>query len=680
MLTSHRRYPVLLASLIINSFALASCGGGGGGGGGSSGGGGGSQGTLTLSNYNLSFVTNDPAFGPATQQIRATISPAASGTVYIRIVVAGEIQLEVSNVTVTSATSGTADISVPDTVTESLGPGQYTGTIRVTVCTSGPNCTSGVIGTTQTADVTYTINGVTSTANEVGFTIRDDSVSADYSQQVSIQTYPAYSASVDNAWLSVDPVSGGDGDSDVTIDLDRNTIDEGESGLRTANLTVNVDGANSVTLPINVTVAKPQFDQVTPYVGQAGVGNTVVIRGQYLDDLGGTQIDFAPDLTSAGTLANSVQVIGPTELRVSYPALAAGRYLVRMYDDMGAVRDRSSADLVIVDDPGISADFIAYPNNEFLTLNSFAYDAERQSLLMTAFRNEPGLTVDDAVLMRFAYNAGWNAPDVINVPRARALALSADGEDLLVASETAPSGSNQAHLDIFSPDLSTIRQTIDSGFTGDEYQSIAVTSDNRALMIADSPRTTGIRDLHEYRFGTDAVTRVSLPITGFQDWSTIAASGDGQRVFISSEDDGTGEYDVVNDSFMSVGIDSSRSMMDRHGDILVSLRIDDFASPTEYHLEVYDRSYNLLGEVLADNNQFVLAPDGTRLYTVSPGAILRSYDLTAAPVAGQYPEIGTGVVLAGDPGNPLLARMAISPDGRTVFVASSDGIAVQPVN
>jgi hypothetical protein len=61
-------------------------------------------------------------------------------------------------------------------------------------------------------------------------------------------------------------------------------------------------------------------------------------------------------------------------------------------------------------------------------------------------------------------------------------------------------------------------------------------------------------------------------------------------------------------------------------------------------------------------------------------AQLRTYDLTGTPAGNPpiFPEVGSPIPLAGDPGAGSSLRMTITPDGGTVFIVGNNGIAVQP--
>jgi hypothetical protein len=686
------KFNVPSLGLVALTLLIASCGGGGGSGsgGGGGGGGGGSSGTLSLSTSSLDFVTNDPAVTPAQQLVTATITTTATGTLYLKVVVTGQVTASVTNITVTPPNSGSAVVSVPTAST--LGPGRFTGTIQVTACTSGPDCASGVIGTTQTINLTYTINGVAVATSALNYTISDSSVPADYTQQLSITAYPAYTASTDAGWVGVAPASGASGAAQLTVNLDQNLVNNGESGPQLAHINIVGQGGNTVSVPVNLVVAKPQIDQVTPYIGYTGVGATVTVRGQYLDLLPNTppHIDLAPTIAGTGTDATSVVRVSPTELTVTYPAMPSGKYLVRMHDAQDAVRDRSHAYLAVIDKPVYTATTLQYPAGAPPALLAMAYDAERQALLVGAYHS--GASADTNELIRYTYTNAWSAPATLPIPYLSTFALSANGADLLVASATTPPGSPgvQAHLDTYSPDATSVRQSLDTGALGDDYSYIAFTSQNRALLMQSCLGCSGTFSVFDYSVKSNLVAPRPDAKNMVQRGS-LSASGDGQRIvagdlFTAS----VGDYDASTDSFAwqqsSIGSVVFAPQLDRTGALLVNASVD---VSNVIHFRAFDRNWNLLGEVQAPTpngtQAFALAPDGTRLYTYTMDNKLHTYDLVTAPVAGQYAEIGTGTALAGDPGvitggfsYPLM--MTITPDGGTVFIGSAGQIVVQPVN
>ncbi|HZT63629.1 MAG TPA: hypothetical protein VFA36_10875, partial [Burkholderiales bacterium] len=81
------------------------------------------------------------------------------------------------------------------------------------------------------------------------------------------------------------------------------------------------------------------------------------------------------------------------------------------------------------------------------------------------------------------------------------------------------------------------------------------------------------------------------------------------------------------------------------------------------------------------------SPDSARSYTYDSGGKLRTFDLTAATVAGQFQEIGSpGTALVGSPGTDTLSfgtpsavvRLIATPDGGTLFLAGGSQVVIQP--
>jgi hypothetical protein len=92
---------------------------------------------------------------------------------------------------------------------------------------------------------------------------------------------------------------------------------------------------------------------------------------------------------------------------------------------------------------------------------------------------------------------------------------------------------------------------------------------------------------------------------------------------------------------------------------------------------VYAAAYTSLGSLPASTLAVVLSPDGDRAYTYDQSKQMRTFDLTATPVSGVFPEVGTSIPLAGDPGNQD-PHMAITPDGRALFITGGAELIVQP--
>jgi hypothetical protein len=95
---------------------------------------------------------------------------------------------------------------------------------------------------------------------------------------------------------------------------------------------------------------------------------------------------------------------------------------------------------------------------------------------------------------------------------------------------------------------------------------------------------------------------------------------------------------------------------------------------------VYDSQYNFLGQIGVPNAAVIDRP-GQRVYSFDSAGTLRTFDVSAAPAGGAtYPEVGTAITLAGNPGTNTLPtpQMILTPDGKTAFIAGFSGIAVQP--
>lgn len=139
--------PALLAC------SLAACGGGGGG----------SSSpppppvSIAYSSTNLTFTAPTPwAAQPANQVVTGTLSGTASGTLYITIVNNNPELFNVTNVDITSNSTGQATI-VP-VLPSAVGAGPHTGSLVVRACLNDASCNTGQLsGSPRTITVHYDI-------------------------------------------------------------------------------------------------------------------------------------------------------------------------------------------------------------------------------------------------------------------------------------------------------------------------------------------------------------------------------------------------------------------------------------------------------------------------------------------------------------------------------------------
>jgi hypothetical protein len=170
------------------------------------------------------------------------------------------------------------------------------------------------------------------------------------------------------------------------------------------------------------------------------------------------------------------------------------------------------------------------------------------------------------------------------------------------------------------------------------------------------------------RTGADSAFNNATPVMAAN--GTIAYMTQSDASFTA--DVGVGRYVVAGNAFST-----SSAVLTRQNAVLPAL------SRTANRLvvngvRVYDGTEDLFGLLASTTTAVALKSDGTRAYAYDAtlGGIV-TYDISAdrgGEVA--HPSLGPVVPLAGDPGTNV--RMTISPDGRTLFLAGSTQIVVQP--
>ncbi len=506
--------------------------------------------------------------------------------------------------------------------------------------------------------VTYVVSAaLTPSPTSLSYTINDNPSTADLTRQISTgaTTGVTWTAAADVSWLTLSPATGGPGDT-ITADIDQNALSTLNNGTYTGTVTLTPSTGSLKTVAVDLTITRAQVNFVAPYVAAPSVAADVIIRGENFDQNSIQSVSFGT------TPATSYSFISSTEIHATHPILLPGNYAVNVNTGTNV---RTLATLSVVNQPTYSSATIAYPNTVSKTPVDIVYDAERQALVVGVGYPSPGASSAD--VFRYAYSAGaWSAnPDTTFIAGLRDIGLSTDGQQVLAVSNYAIN-----ELDPVTLSAGTVTA---APFTSRYYlKNIEFTNAGDGL-VTTGINGSGYTNFHRYKLRQPVITRFGFSSFYF---GSPGISGDGSHATIVqgslSPAPSVYQYLASTDVLSTAGISLNQNSsmppkLDRTGNrILLNGYL------------VYDSGYQQLGNLPTTGTPAaaVLSPDGGRAYVYHSGSVLRTYDLTATPVAGVFPEIGTGIILPSDPGSA--AKMTVSPDGKTAFIAGSLGIVVVP--
>jgi hypothetical protein len=517
-------------------------------------------------------------------------------------------------------------------------PGTYQATVTFT---------NGSLS--RNVPVTYVVNRALSPSpTSLTYTIGNAPTAGDLTRSLSAGAYSGvtWTASANVAWLSLSPTSGGSGGT-VTASLVQAQLNAMNNGVYNGTITLTPSVGAVETVPVALTIARTQVNFVAPYVAIAGAPADVIVRGENFNQVTVQNVRFG------STNATAFTVVSNTEIHATHPALTAGSYLVQLQNNLGI--ERSLATLVAVDAPAYAAGTIDYPNATAKTIQSLVYDAERRALVVAVrYPSAP----DSSEILHYPYvSNAWAAATPVGVAKLRDVALSLDGTQWLAVSDFAVSQFNAATLA-----AGTVTNAPFSSFY--YLKNLAVANDGNALVVT-GVNGSGYTTAYRYAARNPALVSSSSYYFG-----NLAASGDGSRIVVGSNGLSPAPevyyYNASTGTTIDSGIDLNTSAV-AFGRTTSRLLLN--------HTRVYDSNFVLTGNLPATTVTSVLAPNGARAYTFDAGQV-HVFDLTAAPVSGIYPEIGTGTALAGAPGNGV--KMAISPDGGTLFLAGDARIVLLP--
>lgn len=636
--------------VVCASLALSACGGGGGGGGGSGGGGG----QFSVSPSSLTFQatsTGGSSIGPL--KITGTISGASPQTLYINAQVTGNAVANVSDITITSATTGTANVyPISQHV---VGPGSFSSVITITACTTSVACNSGVIGSAQTVNVTYTVDGVRSSAANLTYQLGDTPVPGDLVRTFDVTGYPAqnWTAQSTVPWLTVNPASGNaSARTQVTATLDAAVLQSYESGTYTGEVTLIPSTGERVSVPVTLTISRTSVNFVAPYVALAATEQDVIIRGENLDRFPITGVRFG------SSDAVSYTVVSKTEIRARHPALATGTHEVTI---IGSQTARTRASLHVVDPDSYAFKVLEYPGLPTATPLCMVHDAERDTLLVGMVFNSQGTL--SSRLVRYSLPDGAVAADV-SIPDLGSCNLTTDGQRLLTGSIETVNGSQS----LFVSELDPV--TLERKLQTREPQQLTLQA--RGMASANNGKTIIVTELasgpmQSYSQLRPELRRFDFPGSTFS--AEIAGSSDGSTVLASTGGIGIVEYDSDTDQMVGTPLLNSATSLglNRTGDrVLLS------------YSQVYDADSQLLSSLPASTLAAALAPITRRAYALDDDGSVRIFDVSSAAV-GTFPEILPAITLSEGPGTQGLYRIQVSHDERALFIAGTEQVVVVPL-
>jgi hypothetical protein len=673
-----------LAASLVLAVLVTACGGGGGGGGGG-------PVTFSLSTNSVTFSAVSNGTAPASQTVTAS---AMNGTVYFSIQSTGNALASAS----LNCAGSSCQIALVPISPANAASGTYSSTVTVTGCTAQVGCGSQVTGSPQTINVAYTMAaGATLSAAPGGLGVAV-SPAAGATQSIAIASSAAsataWQSSVNyvagsGGWLTVAPTGNAPGNVSISVGAL-------PPGSYRAVVTFAPAGGGTPARIVVVAVSHPAGAQfVSPYVATAGRSGEVIVRGSGFAALTAVQAQ----VLFGATPGSGVQVVSDTEIIATAPPLAAGRYVVTVKDSSQTLP--GSPALVVVAAPAYAYARIARAaNSDPVQFDHVLYDAERGAIYLydvNTFGPAIGGQYADEI-ERYRFSGGsWTADVLYTVlPLGQMGSLNARGRIALT-----PDGGSLVRIGSFTIDqLSPVTGALlASTSPSDTFGAFANQTEmwdgagtNDGYLLGSARNNNGVNTAPGFAFLYDAQTHACLPAPDAPTGATnlfqysFAGSADGSRVLMTeggnmptaylSYDSASAGYTTsaplgtLNSSLVRLSRDGMRAIL--HADS-TRYAVADF---TGGHLA------NIIGYLPPpDAVAFVISPDGTRAYVYLPATnTIHAYDLTAAPdPSGQFPEIGTGLVLADAPGAAASgAEMIITPDGGALILAGTANVIVTP--
>ena len=572
--------------------------------------------------------------------------------------------------------------------------GQYYYSISLTL--------KSAFGITYTSSISLSLSVGGLSANYIWpsplqFNLNSTSTPADLTKQIKVGSTGAstWSAQSPASWVIVQPISGKAGDSPSVI-LNANELAKVETNPVSTSITFTITTATNFvytsTVSVNVNNTMAKFSTITPHVVLTGLDNQVVlIRGA------GLAKDTKPIID--GVEVANATFVSEYELKVTLPKFSAdGAHTVSVaVANPGLASLQPSVNLISTTESALSgATTLSYPNTAAKRPLRVIYDAERHALLVGVAY--PPTTTKPAIfgeIIRYIDVGGnWlldNAAKSLSVADLSDFALSNDAQSLIAVSKNSMSG-----FDPVTFAASGKKRTISAS----GYASVVVANDAQAMVLQFENYQTNL-----YRYSLrDWLASPAIIVSNYtpnysnvSEPNRLSISLDGSRVAYNSIDyygHHVQQYSAsavpTNFAIQSTSFSLTQGsiiQLDRSASRLVVNNTNQYMA---YDATVMNTpvSVGVLG--VTGGAWSLISHAGDRLYTcctyVTSGAnataTMHTYDLNSWIPSTGYAEIGTGLELPQDPGNGGTGgagyKMAISLDGRTLFIAGDNAIVALP--
>jgi len=537
-----------------------------------------------------------------------------------------------------------------------------------------------------TVPVSVTVGEGLATPTAQLVVLGSDSPSSALTGSVAVRSNGAaslqWSATSSAPWLRLTRAQGSLGQ-DVTFEID-SAAALAMPAYTDQQATVSISAPNFTSVQTTVTVRRElaELHYVGPGNVTAGRPVRVIVRGQGFAHIANP----ASRLSVAGATPTSVSRLSPSSLAVQLPALAAGSYELSVSNALGVATSRTT--LRVLDEQTYAATQVATEGVPFSTI----YDPVRQTVYSA------NSTLSAVRRMRFT-NGSW-VTDSLAFPALRDIGLSPDGSTL-VAVET----SGRLHLIDTGSFTVTDTYTMPGPVAETPYsgRGLAITNDGKVwLSVGSYWNALYSFDLRSRSFTAGA--GVTGAPTSFHSGPWFEVSRNGERlVMVQSAS--------ISPNPPMLYLDASEGVLRQNPAGLNFFYwtlngLGDTGNRFLYSAyEVYDSNFGRVGGITLPDagwwaSAAVLSPDGNKvyIYAVREGAwndpssttMPRIYVLDSSAAAGTQvtlPVLGSFDLAAYptcrvDNTNSQCVRpnMTIAPDGKTVFVLGTVGLAVIPVS